>query len=110
MVTTYQGDTQEINFTLKDALGAAYDLTGKVLQFRLATASAVFVVKRSDTGGSGLTIVSAPAGTANLKLTPAETAAFPLGVLPWELELLLGSDKYTVSTGRIEIIKGLTGA
>jgi hypothetical protein len=79
------------------------------LQWRLATNPTTFIVKRTDTGGSGFTIVSAVAGTANIKLTPSETAALPVGVLRWELELLDGTDKYTLSTGKIEIVRGLTG-
>ncbi len=111
MVTVFQGDTQEINFTLKSPVGGgAYDLTSKVLQWRLATNPTTFIVKRTDTGGSGLTVTgSASAGLANLKLTPAETTALPVGVLRWELELIDGSDKFTIATGKIEIIRGLTG-
>lgn len=111
MVTVFQGDTQEINFTLKAPIGGgAYDLTGKVLQWRLATNPTTFVVKRTDTGGSGLTITGAASGgLANLKLTPAETVTYPVAVLRWELELLDGSDKFTIATGRIEVVRGLTG-
>lgn len=100
--TTYQGDSPEITFVAKDSTGAILNLTG-------ATAL-TFVAKRNFSAdaavsrslASGVTVVSATAGTFKVALTAVQTAALE-GFYYFQCQATVAGIVTTCTIGRMQV-------
>lgn len=99
-----RGDTLRIDHTVTQG-GAALNLTGKTLRFTAkrshadGDAAAVF----TKMIGSGITVTNAVGGLASTTISPADTSGLPAlaQLLVWDLQLVDGSNVYTVETGTL---------
>lgn len=80
-----QGATWEIAGALKDAAGAALDLSGVTIEWTLKNSSYSLSLTTVD----GITIVDAAAGTILINVVPASSAVVPLGVYEDSLKVTL---------------------
>lgn len=96
------GDTKVLEVAVLDEDGATVDISDATIRFqmaRFATDSAALVSKAI---GSGIAIVSGPAGRFNVTLAPEDTADFS-GSYWFEAELVDGDVVSTVLGGRATI-------
>lgn len=107
-----RGDTFSFSATVTDSNGVV-NLTGKSLIFTLKTAYSdadvnAIAQKKSSTGG--IVITDAPNGLATITLLPADTRTLgdEFQVLVWDLQLIDGSNVYTVASGRMEVTPDVT--
>ena len=102
-----EGTTFRYRFTLVDQNGAAINLTGASLTWAAYPAGTAKtgapVAFLTKTVGSGITVISAPAGTIELAFTPVQTVD-KAGSYPWELELVeAGGDTWLAGSGTMRI-------
>lgn len=89
-----------LQFALKDTTGAALDLTGWTLSFRLGepNASVAAVTKT-------MTVTSAAAGECEVAFTAAETTALTSGLKKYSIRRTDGSNKRVVQYGMVPVEK-----
>ncbi len=102
-----EGTTFRYRFTLVDQAGAPINLTGAALTWAAYPAgtakTGVPVPFLTKTIGSGITVISAPAGTIELAFAPAETVD-RAGSYPWELELVEATgDTWLAGSGTMRV-------
>jgi hypothetical protein len=96
------GDTLPINVTAKDETGAILDLTGAALVYEVSTGEEPTQPPMlTKTIGSGITVVSAAAGTFTITLTAGETASMVTGNYFHECEVTISGAVYTLFQGVI---------
>lgn len=91
--------------------GVALDLTGKALYFMaklsISDLDAAAILNKSTVEPPGGITVIAPAanGIAEILILPADTVALPnaLTVLVWSLELVDGTNVYTLADGALDV-------
>lgn len=93
-----QGNIFSLNFAVTEEIATVQtpiNITGK-------TVSGFIRAKRSDTTNlvsfTG-SIVDGPNGTANISLTPTQTAALPLGGLYYQVDLVTSGNPFTYMAG-----------
>lgn len=101
-----QGDSLALDFGIVDADGDPIDLTGATIRWWMArSVYATPILQKSV--GSGIAVISLPAGTFTVTLDPQDTADL-VGAFYFELEIMDGSGNVsTARTGRISIVPGL---
>jgi hypothetical protein len=109
-----RGDTFVIDVAITDKNGVV-DLTGKSLIFTLKSkvsdADNAAVAQKKSAGSAGI-VISSPfnAGLATITLLPADTRGLSDNwqLLLWDLQLVDGSNIYTVATGELEVTPDIT--
>lgn len=114
-----RGDTFELDISLKDADGAAWDLTGatvrSTIKKALADTDAVALSQIDSTGAStptgGSVTVTAATGEINLRHPPAATRALEAAATKvyYDVQVELADGRiFTVDWGTIEVIPDVT--
>lgn len=68
----YQGDTQEVNITIKGPTGAVLDVSGATFKWAMKQTVYSTPIVTKDTA-AGITIIEALAGRIMIKLAPSDT-------------------------------------
>ncbi len=102
-----RGTSLSLSVTARGESGAALDLTGASVTWRIATEDrrATRIVK---TAGAGVTVTDAPSGRFTVALVPGDTAGLPPGLYEHAAEVT--EPDGTVSTvlrGRLELERDL---
>ncbi|MEE8551512.1 MAG: hypothetical protein V3T08_09705 [Gemmatimonadota bacterium] len=115
-IEIFSGDTKRLNYTVRDANGAAIDITGGTFRWGLSKLSQEAlgegkVKPQGDalvtkTLGLGITLTAPTLGQLRVTLDPADTASLK-GDFYHELEMVLAGATSTVAFGRIDIKKDL---
>lgn len=93
--TFHAGETWIIDVTCRDAAGAPINLTGAQIAWRLKRGGQVAL---DVTLGTGITVVSAAAGTISIRVTPAMQTAANITAQHYSHELRITTADGTVST------------
>lgn len=102
----WKGNDWSQTFSFVDGSGAAVNLTGGVLVFRVTRNGTELLRKSSPS--SGITIATPSNGQAVVTLTVAETRALPYGMVAlYEIELRDGAGQTTLLAGRINVLGGV---
>jgi hypothetical protein len=107
-----RGDDLTLDVALVNDDGTPADITGFGF---------TFTVKRSITDldldavwqgslGSGVAIVDAVAGTALVSAPANATAAWPIGTLLWDLQVIAGGEVHTIDSGKLIVLADVTRA
>ncbi len=102
------GDAAVLQATTKDNDGAVVDITGATIKFGVY-AKVDDAEQFVKTVGSGIVIVSGPAGTFEVTLDAPDTAALA-GLYNYEAEMILSTLPRTVMVGTINIKKDRVNA
>lgn len=107
----FQGDTKKLAVTVADSAGAAVDLTGATVKWRMApkVASPTATLSK-QTGGAGIDLTDPVAGVFTVNLNSSDTQQL-VGEFYHEAEVTdAAANITTVLTGRITIKPSLIGA
>lgn len=109
--TMFRGDSFSFTITALDDAGPI-NLTGKSLiaTFKNAISDVDGSAVAQKRIGTGITVISAPAGTASIKLSPADTRSLPdtTTSLEFDVQLVDGSDLYTIARGQLSVEPDVT--
>jgi len=107
--TVYRGETKTLQVTVKDAAGAAFDLTGApAVTWRLGPlAGGAATLTKSL--GSGVTIVGATSGRFDVAVSAADSAAIAAGhYLHQAVVTDAAGDVETVTVGTVTVKERLS--
>jgi hypothetical protein len=108
-----RGDTLIFDVAVVDINGAPVSLTGKMLIFtvkaRLSDADNAAIAQKKSPA-SGITITNAAGGLATVTLAPSDTRNLTdqWQSLVWDLQLVDGSNVYTVANGALQVTPDVT--
>jgi hypothetical protein len=105
--TITRGDSYKITVRYKDEAGAPISLAGQTPKLQIRAGVGVAAVLLTLTVGSGLTVTPA-AGQIDVRLSPLQTLALPLGRLAWDLEISDGTDTEQLVSGSFAVVEGVT--
>lgn len=100
-ISIYQGESKTISFTIRDKAGAAQDITGMTITWRLSKAYAPTLMLEKP----GV-IQDGPAGTVDVSVT-AEDMADLLGEYVHELRVVLDANVTTVFQGDVKVLRSI---
>jgi hypothetical protein len=99
----YAGDSLSLSGTALDAAGAAIDLTGATIASKFSDGVRSVI---DGSIGSGITVVSAAAGTFTLAFAPADTDDFEPNTYRYSVTVTSsGGTVTTVLVGRIRVLR-----
>jgi len=102
--TTWSGDDKVLTVTVTDGSGTATNLTGATINYELqALPPDGVALLTKTTGGGGISITDAAAGTFEITIAAADTASLS-GVYFHECQVVDSSGNVsTIFTGRVNI-------
>lgn len=106
----HAGNTRNLNYTVKDRTGAAVNLTGASITWRMAAArdGAALVSKSTS---SGITVTSAANGLFTVALAAADTATLEPGTYWHQATVTDGSGNVvTILTDTMQILPLITAS
>jgi hypothetical protein len=104
----YAGDSLSLSGTALDSAGAVIDLTGATIASKFSDGTRSVI---DGSIGSGITVVSAAAGTFTLAFAPADTDDFEPNTYRYSVTVTSsGGTVTTVLVGRIRVLRNDWGA
>lgn len=109
-ITRKRGDDYDETFAVKDADGAAVDITGATISFtvkdRFSDAQASAILKKTSASAAELEITNGAGGLFTVHFTTAEMRALELGEYAYDVEVLLSGGKTHTPAQDLFIIVG----
>jgi hypothetical protein len=107
-ITAYRGDTINIECSVVDATGAAFDLTGyndNYFTVKTHPDDTSYLLQKSM--GSGITVPAPLTGVIEITVDAGDTAAL-YGSYYYDIEIGNGTNVYTVARSTFDIVKEVT--
>jgi hypothetical protein len=103
-ISWYRGEDVVLTDSIKDAGGAAVNITGWSLQFTLKKAygDAAAVLTKSTAGG-GITITNGPGGVLQVTIASADTASLEVRTYVYDIQRIDAGSRAVLSIGNATI-------